>query len=191
MLNESFMFTVGMLAEITGGNKQYISKKIKKMMDNPEVSLRAVLKSNKEGYQIPEEEVLRCFDKITPGMLQEYKANYLAAEPVPRVKMLTRDEDGAEPKYLEKENEALLEWKVQLAAASPEKKNSPQMRSYLMQEIEKIEKMKKEKLKEYVMLEMFLENCDRMTAEIRRRLGTGQETAGDMDGRGQQKAENG
>jgi len=52
MLNESFMFTVGMLAEITGGNKQYISKKIKKMMDSPEISLQAVLKSNKEGYQI-------------------------------------------------------------------------------------------------------------------------------------------
>lgn len=66
-----------------------------------------------------------------------------------------------------------MEWKVQLAAASPEKKNSPEMRRYLEKEIEKIKELKKEKLREYVMLEMFLENCDRMTESIQRRLDTG------------------
>ncbi len=182
MLNESFMFTVGMLAEITGGNKQYISKKIKKMMDSPEISLQAVLKSNKEGYQISEEEVLRCFDKITPGMLKEYKEQYLAMEPAPKVKMLTKEESApASPKYLEKENEALLEWKVQLAAASPDRKESPQMREYLMGEIEKINGLKKEKLREYVMLELFLENCDRMVEDIRKRLGAWQDAKGQRE----------
>ncbi len=170
MLDETFMFTVGMLSEITGGNKQYLSKKIKKMIDDPDIRLKALLKSNKEGYQIAEDEVLRCFDKITPAMLGEYKKRCLSMEPVPKVRMLTEKEDSAADSYLRKENEMLIEWKVRLAAASPEQKDTQEMRGYLLEQAERIAELKKEKLKEYVMLEMFIENCDKMIEDIHKRL---------------------
>lgn len=166
MLNKSFMFTVGMLADMTGGNKQYLSKKIKKMIDDPNIKLQAILKSNKEGYQISEEEVLRCFDKITPSQIQKYKKEYMSIELMPKVKMLTSKEE-LQKRYLEEENNILIEWKVRLAATSPDKKNTPEMYKYLEEEIEKIKKLKEEKLKEYIMLEMFIDNCDKMIWDIK------------------------
>lgn len=172
MLRESFMFTVGMLADLTGGNRQYLSKKIKKMLEDPEIKLQAELKSNKEGYQIPESEVLRCFDQITPAQLQKYKEEYLSMDSRPRLKMLTQKEEEPMEKYLEKENEVLIEWKVRLAATKPEEKNTPKMRNYLEEEMEKIKALKKEKFKEYLMLELFLDNCDKMIEQIQKRLDT-------------------
>lgn len=76
MANRPFMFSVEMLADMTGGNKQYLSKKIKELAEDPQVQLKAVLRSKKEGYQIPEDEVLRCFPKITSGQVKEYKERY-------------------------------------------------------------------------------------------------------------------
>ena len=67
MAGHSFQFTVGMLAELTGSNRQYLSRKIKRMIEDPEIRLQAVIRSNKEGYRIAEEEVLRCFDRVKIG----------------------------------------------------------------------------------------------------------------------------
>lgn len=172
MLEKSFMFSVDMLADILGGNKQYLSKKVKQMTQDPEIKLQAVIRSRKEGYLIPEEEVLRCFDKITPGQLREYKERYLAAEYTPKIKRLTQQEVEVkeETAYLEKENETLIEWKVRLAATAPDKKNTPEMREYLKNEMERIRKMKEEKMKDYCKLEMFFFNCDKMIEEIQQRL---------------------
>ena len=103
MIKQSFMFNVEMLAEMTGGNKQYLSKKIKGMTEDPQIQLKAVLRSKKEGYQISEEEVLRCFPKITPKQVQDYKEQYLNMDISPKVKMLTRQEESV-PRYMEKES---------------------------------------------------------------------------------------
>lgn len=155
MIEKSFMFSVDMLADMLGGNKQYLSKKVKQMTQDPQIKLQAVIRSRKEGYLIPEEEVLRCFDKVTPGQIQEYKKCYLAAEYMPKVKRLTRQENKGEKAYLEEENEMIIEWKVRLAATAPDKKNIPEMREYLENEMEKIKKLKEEKMKDYCKLEMF------------------------------------
>lgn len=177
MLEKSFMFSVEMLADMTGGNKQYLSKKVKEMVEDPQIRLQAILKSKKEGYQIPEEEVLRCFHKITPRQVQEYKERYLEMESVPRVRMLTRKEEEKGTKYMEDENEILFEWKVRLAAAAPDKKNTAEMRAYLGNEIEKIKELKDKKMREREMkiketlrLEFFIDNCDKMLREIQERL---------------------
>lgn len=177
MLKKSFMFSVEMLADMTGGNKQYLSKKVKEMVEDPQIELQAILKSKKEGYQIPEEEVLRCFHKITPRQVQEYKERYLEMESTPKVRMLTRKEEEKGAKYMEDESEALFEWKVRLAAAAPDKKNSAEMRAYLGNEIEKIRELKDKKMKEReikiketLRLEFFIDNCDKMLREIQERL---------------------
>ncbi len=179
MKTETFMFTTGMLSELMGGNRQYISKKIKKLMEDPEVNLKAVLKSNKEGYQISEEEVLRCFDGITPGMVQKYKENYLSMELKPKIKKLTNREEHIKEMNLDdkgiamdlqKETERLIEWKIKLASTKKEQKNSLEMRAYLENEIKEIEELKNKKLKEYNMLEMFMWNCDKVIDEINQKL---------------------
>ena len=170
MIKQSFMYTVEMLAEMTSGNKQYLSKKIKGMAEDPDISLQAVLRSKKEGYQIPEEEVLRCFPKVTPRQVQEFKERYLNMAVSPKVKMLTRQEAVPAQKYMEKENERLIQWKVRMAATAPDKKNSPGMREYLQQEIEAIRQMREEKIKESVRLELFINNCDKMILEIQQKL---------------------
>lgn len=170
MLERSFMFSIDMLAEMLDGNKQYLSKKVKQMTQDPEIKLQAVIKSRKEGYMIPEEEVLRCFDKVTPGQVQEYKERHLATGYTPKVKKLTQQEKKGEAAYLEKENEMLIEWKIRLAATAPDKKNTPEMREYLENEIEKIRDLKEDKMKDYCKLEMFFFNCDKMISEIQQRL---------------------
>ncbi len=170
MIRQSFMFNVEMLAEMTGGNKQYLSKKIKGMAEDPDIRLQAVLRSKKEGYQISEDEVLRCFPKVTPKQVQEYKEHYLNMDISPKVKMLTRRDEEPAAKYMEKENELLIEWKVRMAATPPDKKNSPQMREYLKAEIEKIKEMREEKIKEFVRLELLINNCDKMISEIEQKL---------------------
>ena len=175
MIKQSFMFSVEMLAEMTGGNKQYLSKKIKGMVQDPDIQMKAVLRSKKEGYQISEEEVLRCFPKITPKQVQDYKEQYLNMDVSPKVKMLTRQEESA-PKYMEKENELLIQWKVKMAATPPDKKNSPQMYEYLKNEIKKIQELREEKIKESVRLELLINNCDKMILEIQKKLGTDEET---------------
>jgi len=176
-MSSGFMFSVGMLADMMGGNPQYLSKKVKRMVDDPEIKLQTVLKSNKEGYQIPEEEVLRCFGKVTPGQIRAYKERYLeSASPKPKVRKLT--EAKTQPQgYLEEENERLIAWKVHMAATAPEKKHTKEMREYLEGELRKISDMKKEasaakevKLKEYNLLELLEGNCDRMMAEIMEQL---------------------
>ena len=170
MIKQSFMFNVEMLAEMTGGNKQYLSKKIKGKTEDPQIQLKAVLRSKKEGYQISEEEVLRCFPKITPKQVQDYKEQYLNMDISPKVKMLTRQEESV-PRYMEKESELLIEWKVRMAATPPDKKNSPAMREYLKDEIKKIKELREEKIKESVRLELLINNCDKMILEIERKLG--------------------
>lgn len=84
--------------------------------------------------------------------------------------MLTRQEAVPAQKYMEKENERLIQWKVRMAATAPDKKNSPGMREYLQQEIEAIRQMREEKIKESVRLELFINNCDKMILEIQQKL---------------------
>lgn len=173
MANRPFMFSVEMLADMTGGNKQYLSKKIKELAEDPQVQLKAVLRSKKEGYQIPEDEVLRCFPKITSGQVKEYKERYGEQVFFPRTRRFFGQErqDGQErqgmAKYSGGESEDLIEWKVRLASASPEEKKSLKMREYLESEIRRIEQLKKEKLKESLRLELLVNNCDKMIGEIR------------------------
>lgn len=173
MIKQSFMFSVEMLADMTGGNKQYLSKKIKGMVEDPDIRLQAVLRSKKEGYQISEEEVLRCFPKVTPKQVQEFKEHYLNMDISPKVKMLTRRGEESAPKYMEKENELLIQWKVRMAATPPDKKNSPQMREYLKNEIEKIRELREEKIRESARLELLINNCDKMISEIEQKLDSG------------------
>ena len=90
MTGHSFQFTVGMLAELTGSNRQYLSRKIKRMTEDPEIRLQAVIRSNKEGYRISEEEVLRCFDRITPQQIADFKEQF---DRTPRVRMLTQKKE--------------------------------------------------------------------------------------------------
>ena len=170
MLEKSFMFSVDMLADMLGANKQYLSKKVKQMTQDPEMKLQAVIRSRKEGYLISEEEVLRCFDKVTPGQVREYKECHWAAGHTPKARKLTRQENKEETAYLEKENEMIIEWKIHLAATAPDKKNTPEMREYLKNEIERIQDLKVDKMKDYCKLEMFFFNCDKMIAEIQQRL---------------------
>lgn len=147
------------------------------MTEDPQIRLQAVLKSKKEGYQIPEEEVLRCFHKITPRQVQEYKERYLEMDLTPKVRMLTRKEEEREARHMEDENEVLFEWKVRLASAAPDQKDTAQMREYLEGEIEKIKELRDKKMrereikiKETLRLEFFIDNCDKMMTEIQKRL---------------------
>ena len=170
MYNKPLMFTVGRLADMTGGNKQYLSKKVKELIYNSEINMQAELKSNREGYRIPESEVIRCFDKITKEQIDEYKRKYYAMDTSPKVRKLNEQKEQSENFFLQKENEILTEWKIRLASATQEEKNSPQMYEYLEQELNKIQLLKEAKLKEYVMLEMFIENCDKMIDSIQNKL---------------------
>lgn len=170
MTKNSFMFSVEMLAEMTGGNRQYLSRKVKQLIEDPAVHMKAILKSNKEGYQIPEEEVLRCFDKISPRQIQEYKAEYYGANTVSKIQKLGKEKEKDSYAYLEKETQILMEWRFRLAATPPEKKKSPEIRQYLKQEMERISKLREEKLREYVLLEQFLSNCEKTIHDIEERL---------------------
>ena len=175
MYDGSFMFSVEMLADMMNGNKQYLSKKVKRLVEDPGVRMKAVLKSKKEGYQIPEDEVLRCFDKVSPEQISEYKKQYQASRLMPGVRMLT-GRNQAESRDPSGEERLLIEWKVRLAATAPDRKNSPEIREYLIQEKEKIEALREEKMKEYLSLELFLGNCDRMIREIEQRLNPAEES---------------
>ncbi len=168
MQGHNFQFTVGMLAELTGSNRQYLSRKIKRMTEDPEIRLQAVIRSNKEGYRIPEEEVLRCFDQITPQQIADFKEQF---DRMPRVRMLTPEPEKKPGRYLEEENNELVEWKIHLASASAEERGSEEMREYLEGALEGLRKMQSEKLREQVLLEVFLENCERTIQELEGRLG--------------------
>jgi len=161
------MFSVGMLAELTNSNRQYLSRKIKRMVEDPEIHLQAEIRSNKEGYRISEEEVLRCFEKITPQEVEAYKAQY--ALRMPGVRKLTEQPEQGR-RYLEKENELLVEWRIRLAATAPDQKHSQEMRAYLEETVQKIQRMREEKLREQVLLEVLLENSGRVITEIQERL---------------------
>ncbi len=167
MMERTFMFSVGMLAELTGSNRQYLSRKIKRMVEDPEIRLQAEIRSNKEGYRISEEEVLRCFEKITPQEIEAYKAQY--ALRMPGIRKLTQQSETGQ-RYLEKERELLVEWKIRLAATAPDRKYSREMRAYLEETAQKIRHMQEEKLRELVLLEDLLENSSRVLAELQERL---------------------
>ena len=51
MANRPFMFSVEMLADMTGGNKQYLSKKIKELAEDPQVELIYVASPHSHHYQ--------------------------------------------------------------------------------------------------------------------------------------------
>ena len=170
MSDGAFMFSVGMLAEMTGGNRQYLSRKIKQLIEDPEIRLKAELHSNKEGYQIPEREVLRCFDKITPIQVKAYKESLLERTVKPKISRMGQKTEPAKEQFLEKENEVLTQWRFKLAGTPAAKKNSPEIREYLEGEIRRIKELRQEKLREYVLLEQFLSNCDKTIEDIEKRL---------------------
>lgn len=163
MAGHSFQFTVGMLAELTGSNRQYLSRKIKRMIEDPEIRLQAVIRSNKEGYRIAEEEVLRCFDRVTPQQIADFKDQYDRA---PRARMLTKEQEKQPSKYLEKENDLLVEWRIQYAASSAEEKQSETMREYLEKTLQELRTIQAEKQRESVLLEVFLAECERSVQKL-------------------------
>lgn len=167
-MNNPFIFTVAMLAEMLGKNPQYMSKKVRQMVEDPAVRLQATLRSNKEGYQIPEEEVLRCFSKVSLEQIQQYKTAYLLRDTRPRVRKLTRT--APEPLPEETETDLLYNWRIHLAGLSPEQKNSPETRAYLEAEAAKLQQLKEEKLKESAILERLILDCDVMISKIQTRL---------------------
>lgn len=161
------MFTVSMLAEMTGSNRQYLSRKIKRMVEDPQIGLCATIRSNKEGYRIPEQEVLRCFDNISHQQIQAYKKHQLGE--FPGVHMLTQ-ESPKEQKTFKEENDLLIEWRIQLAAAAPDKKYSTEMYEYLEEQLVQIQKIRDEKLKELARLEHLVESAERTISDIQFRL---------------------
>lgn len=161
------MFTVSMLAEMTGSNRQYLSRKIKKMVEDPQIGLCATMRSNKEGYRISEQEVLRCFDNISPQQIQAYKMQHLGE--FTGVRMLTQESQTKQRPLME-ENDLLIEWRIQIAAAAPNKKYSPEMYAYLENQLKQIQKLKDEKLKELACLEHLVENAERAISDIQYRL---------------------
>lgn len=165
-MNKPFVFTVAMLAEMTGQNPQYLSKKVRNLVEDPKVRLQATLRSNKEGYQIPEEEVLRCFHKITEQQVQRYKEEYLLRSTYPRARKLTSK--GEE--QVVSETDLLYNWKIYLAGLSPVQINTPETRAYLESEEEKLRQLKEAKLKEFAVLEKLIQDCDNMIDKIRERL---------------------
>lgn len=166
-MNKPFVFTVAMLAEMTGQNPQYLSKKVRNLVEDPEVQLQATLRSNKEGYQIPEEEVLRCFHRITEQQVQRYKAEYSQRSAYPRARKLTSRE---EERTFASGTDLLYNWKIYLAGLSPAQINTPETRAYLEREEEKLQRLKEEKLKEYAVLEKLIQDCETMIDKIRERL---------------------
>lgn len=161
------MFTVSMLAEMTGSNRQYLSRKIKKMVEDPQIGLCATIRSNKEGYRISEKEVLRCFDNISPQQIQAYKKQQMGE--FTGVHMLTQ-EPQTQQRPLMEENDLLIEWRIQIAAAAPNKKYSSEMYAYLEDQLVRIQKLKDEKLKELARLEHLVENAERTISDIQLRL---------------------
>lgn len=168
-MSKPFIFTVAMLAELTGQNPQYLSKKVRSLVEDPNIKLQAVLRSNKEGYQIPEEEVLRCFNKVTEQQVQRYKEEYSPRSVYPRVRKLTsRGEEWPS----DSEMDLLYNWRIYLAGLSPAQANTPETRLYLEGEEEKLRRLKEEKLKEFAVLEKLIKDCDEMIEKIRERLMT-------------------
>lgn len=167
-MNKPFIFTVAMLAEMLGNNPQYLSKKVRQMVEDPAVRLQATLQSNKKGYQIPEEEVLRCFANVSPEQIQQYKSTYLLRGSRPRVRKLTQPAPEApqEETYMD----LLNNWRIYLAGLSPEQKNTPETRAYLEAEAAKLQRLKEEKLKENAILERLILDCDSMISKIQNRL---------------------
>lgn len=188
MQNESFMLTTEMLAELLGGNRQYLSKKIRRMMQDPEVRLQAVLKSNKEGYQIPESEVLRCFDRISPAMLRDYKAQVLDMPYRYGVRKLTARKESTPNDQLRKEyisgartepekfsdtqklNELLIRWRAKLGAMRPEEKSSPETIAYLEEEFQRIETLRLEIVLERAKLDVMLDSCETTARQLQMRI---------------------
>ena len=164
-------FNVNMLAQMTGGNKQYLSRKIKQLIEDPKVQMKAELNSNKEGYQISEEEVLRCFDKISPRQIQEFKDKYWSVESPSKIKKMgVKEEEKQTGAYLEEENQVLMEWRFKMASTPLDKKKSPEIKEYLRGEMQRIQKLREEKLREYVLLEQFLSNCETAIEDIQERI---------------------
>lgn len=170
MAERAFMFNVSMLAQMTGGNKQYLSRKIKQLVEDPQIQMKAELNSNKEGYQISEKEVLRCFDKISPRQIEEFKEKYWGKEASSKIRRMDEPKEERSAQYLEEENRVLMEWRFRMASTPLEKKKSPEIQEYLRREIARIQALKEAKLREYVQLEQFLSNCDTAIADIRKRL---------------------
>ena len=166
-MSKPFMFSVEMLHEMTGNNRQYLSKKIKRMVDDPNIRLKAVLKSNREGYQISEEEVLRCFDKVTSEQIAQYKEHYLSESRHLKARMLTREEPER-ALFLKDEYALLYDWKIRMAATAPNRKDTPEMRAYLEGELKKILEMRSEKCEE---LNRLVQACDETIAQIQQVLG--------------------
>lgn len=172
-MSKPFMFSVEMLHEMTGNNRQYLSKKIKRMVDDPNIRLQAVLKSNREGYQISEEEVLRCFDKVTSEQIEQYKEHYLSESRRLKARMLTREEPE-QALFLKDEYALLYDWKIRMAATAPSRKDTPEMRAYLEGELKKILEMRSEKFEE---LNRLVQACDETIAQIQQVLGNSDGTS--------------
>ena len=150
-----------------GSNRQYLSRKIKRMIEDPEIGLCATIRSNKEGYRISEQEVLRCFDNVSYQQIQAYKKQQLGE--FTGVHMLTQ-ESQTQCRTFEKENDLLIEWRIQMAAAAPEKKKSPEMYAYLEEQLAQIQNLRDLKLKELARLEHLVENTERTISDIQLRL---------------------
>lgn len=164
---ESFAFTVDMLAELLGRNKQHLTRKIKQMAEDPEVLLKVKMHSRKEGYRIPAEEVIRCFnDEVTPQQVQSYVDSYSS---FPNVSSGTSS-DVQHHRLYEAENELLRAWRIQLASTSPSEQKSAKMRAYLEDQLQKIQQMRMEKIREQVMLEEILKNSIEAISELEKKL---------------------
>ena len=74
-------------------------QKIKQLIEDPEIRLKAELHSNKEGYQIPEREVLRCFDKITPIQVKAYKESLLERTAKPKISRMGQKTEPAKEQF--------------------------------------------------------------------------------------------
>lgn len=179
-MDRDFMFTVTMLSDMTGINRQHLSRKVKKMIENPEIHLHATIRSNKEGYRIPESEVLRCFEDVTPEQIQLFKSQQLKQQmtswnsfkTIPEPKKLTNPslDESQTAVQPSSESDLLLQWRVRLAASLPSQKYTPEMRRYLEEQLALIRQRQKEKLLELVKLELLLDNFDRTIRDLQDRL---------------------
>lgn len=166
MTTESFAFTVDMLAELLGRNKQHLTRKIKQMSEDPDVLLKVRMNSRKEGYRIPAEEVIRCFsDEVTPQQVQSYMERYLAASNAPSGFC------GGQPRRpYEAESELLRAWCIRLASASPSEQRTEAMRDYLKEQLGKIQQMRMEKIREQIILTEILNSSDEAIRKLEKKL---------------------
>lgn len=167
MIPEAFAFTVDMLAELLGRNKQHLTRKIKQMAEDPEVLLKVRMNSRKEGYRIPAEEVIRCFsDEVTPQQVQNYIERY---SPVSNASS-ELSSDRQPQRLYEAENELLRAWRIRLASASPSEQRTETMRVYLKEQLGKIQQMRMEKIREQIIMEEILKNSVEAISELEKKL---------------------